>query len=438
MKQIKVCLDAGHYAKVNRSPANKTYYESEAMWKLHLLLKAELEAFGISVITTRPKQDQDLSLWNRGQKAKGCNLFLSLHSNAVANSVNENVDYPVALCYSEDDKIGTDEVSRELGGKLAKVVEATMGTAQKGRIFTKKIDYDRNGNGFLDDEWYGVLHSAKQVGVVGILMEHSFHTQTKATNWLLKDDNLKKLAKAEAATIAEYYGVKTQSENKTLIMGNTVATAGQMATYCLKRNANPKLVDCSIYELAQMFLDEGAKEGVRGDIAFAQACLETGNFAFGGDVDYEQNNFSGLGATGNGVRGNEFDTPLLGVRAQIQHLKAYASTDKLNQECVDIRFKYVKRGTALYVEWLGIPDNPNGTGWAAGNSYGVKILNILSGILSTAAIEVPPVLDWLKEAVNWAKSKKIIVGNENGDLMLDKPLTRGEFCIMLYRYYNLK
>ena len=121
---------------------------------------------------------------------------------------------------------------------------------------------------------------------------------------------------------------------------------------------------------------------MRGDIAFAQSCLETGNFTFRGSaVTLSQNNFCGMGVTQNGVKGNSFATPQLGIRAQIQHLKAYASTEPLKQDCIDTRFRYVQRGCAPYVEWLGIQENPNHKGWASGANYGAKILQILAQIL---------------------------------------------------------
>lgn len=66
-----------------------------------------------------------------------------------------------------------------------------------------------------------------------------------------------------------------------------------------------------------------------------------------------------------------------GIRAQVQHLKAYASTEKLNESCVDSRFDMVKRGSAPYVEWLGIQENPDGGGWAAGKGYGEKLIKLL-------------------------------------------------------------
>ena len=102
----KICIDAGHYGKVNRSPVVPEYYESDMTWKLHLLLKTELEKRGISVITTRLSQIQDLELTARGRKAAGCDLFLSLHSNAVET---ESVDRPVGIYLIPDDTTTADE-----------------------------------------------------------------------------------------------------------------------------------------------------------------------------------------------------------------------------------------------------------------------------------------------------------------------------------------
>ena len=168
----------------------------------------------------------------------------------------------------------------------------------------------------------------------------------------------------------------------TKIMGNAVATVEQMKVYLKAKN--PTVVQ-SVLDMVPLYLSEGSAEGVRGDIAFAQSCLETGNFTFSGSaVTLNQNNFCGMGVTSNGVKGNSFDTPQLGIRAQVQHLKAYASTEALKNACIDPRFKYVTRGCAEYVEWLGQKENPNGKGWAAGAGYGEKILNILKCILGMA------------------------------------------------------
>ena len=116
----------------------------------------------------------------------------------------------------------------------------------------------------------------------------------------------------------------------TKILGNSVATAKQMSTYLLSVNKNPKFSkQISALDFCQLFIDVCAKEGVRGDLAFAQSCKETGNFNFNGDVEYTQNNFAGLGATGGGVKGCVFNSIEEGILAQAQHLKTYATKDEL-------------------------------------------------------------------------------------------------------------
>lgn len=172
------------------------------------------------------------------------------------------------------------------------------------------------------------------------------------------------------------------------IMGKSVATVDQMQSY-IKR-VNPAVAQ-SVLDMIPFYLTEGKAEGVRGDIAFAQSCLETGNFAFkGSSVALDQNNFAGIGVTQNGMKGNSWATPQLGIRAQIQHLKAYASDDPLTGACVDPRFKYVRRNCAEYVEHLGIQENPQRCGWAAGKDYGKKIIQILNNILKESGkVEKP-------------------------------------------------
>lgn len=274
---VKVCLDAGHYGKYNRSPAVSSYYESDMTWKLHNYLKKELEAFGIDVVTTRTNQNTDRALYERGAASKGCNLFISVHSNATGNDVNESVDYPVAYVLLNGS-------STDIGLKLAKVVESVMGTAQSGRTATRQ---GTNG------EYYGVLRGANTVGTPGIILEHSFHTNTRATKWLSSDSNLQKLTKAEAECIASYYRITKKEETTfTKIMGNAVAMVEQMSAYIKAKNPD---VAQSVVDMIPLYLSEGKAEGVRGDIAFAQSCLETGNLGFSGSaVTLDQNNFCGI------------------------------------------------------------------------------------------------------------------------------------------------
>ena len=201
---IKICLDAGHFGKYNRSPAVPEYYESDMTWKLHNKLKAALEQYGIEVITTRENKDIDKGLKERGMCAKGCNLFISIHSNAVDTTVNNTVDYPLAI-------VPISGKGDEIGKKLADCVRKTMETKQASNMWSKKSDSGKN--------WYGVINGADSVGVPGIILEHSFHTNTRSAKWLLDDSNLDKLAKAEADVIAEHYGVKKDVEYKVTASG---------------------------------------------------------------------------------------------------------------------------------------------------------------------------------------------------------------------------
>ena len=185
------------------------------------------------------------------------------------------------------------------------------------------------------------------------------------------------------------------SGNLYRIMGSSSITVDQMvkfyengkgnATYdtfgesqyngCLTQGGAP-----DIRTYCQIFKEEAENEGVKVEVAFTQAMLETGYLKFGGDVKPNQYNFAGIGATGNGNPGNSFGDVRTGIRAQIQHLKCYASTDSLNLAKVDPRWNNNLRGKAKYVEYLSIPNNPYGTGWAASATYGKDLLKLITNL----------------------------------------------------------
>lgn len=214
-----------------------------------------------------------------------------------------------------------------------------------------------------------------------------------------------------AAKLTELNGGATTTETgKTEIMGKAKASAQQMALFARSKNAEPQLPACSLEQLAQFFLEEGEAEGVRGDVAFAQSLHETGFFKYGGIVLPTQNNYAGIGALNGNATGQAatFPAPRTGVRAQIQHLKAYASTEPLVNACVDPRFSLVTRGSAPYVEWLGAADNPNGKGWAVpGSGYGANVVKLLSQIMAQEAPESPslaPEPDPLANYPDWQRN----------------------------------
>ena len=162
-------------------------------------------------------------------------------------------------------------------------------------------------------------------------------------------------------------------------MGSGNTTLEKMVKYYNKNATYPtyyKDYDAPTIEaFCQMYIEECGLEGVNVEVAFCQAMKETGFLRFGGDVDISQFNFAGIGAVGGGAEGASFPSMQIGIRAQIQHLKAYASTEPLNQDCVDPRFNLVQRGKAPVVEMLGVQENPYGVGWATGKNYGYSILS---------------------------------------------------------------
>ena len=180
------------------------------------------------------------------------------------------------------------------------------------------------------------------------------------------------------------------------IMGTSQTTVAQMVRYynfnasgydTFKAKYNGKYNGVlakggasTINQFAQIFYEEATAEGVRAEVAFTQCMKETGFLKYGGDVLPNQYNFAGIGATG-AVHGASFSNVRMGIRAQIQHLKAYGSISPLTNQCVDPRFNLVKRGSAQYVEWLGIKENPNGYGWATSKSYGHDIVSMVNTLL---------------------------------------------------------
>lgn len=164
------------------------------------------------------------------------------------------------------------------------------------------------------------------------------------------------------------------------IMGNSNTSVNKMVTYFNANRSYPEFYRNSdaptIEQFCQIYMEECSAENVRAEVAFAQAMKETGFLQFGGKVKIEQYNFAGIGAVDSGVSvPASFSSVREGVRAQIQHLKAYATTEPLKNNCVDPRFGLVKRGSAAYVEWLGVQENPNHVGWATAKNYGYSIKN---------------------------------------------------------------
>ena len=171
---------------------------------------------------------------------------------------------------------------------------------------------------------------------------------------------------------------QTVSTSDTSIIGTPLATQQQCVKYLLRNNPNPNLA-VSAEQIVAYYYEEGAREGIRPDVAFCQALKETGFFRYGGDVIPEQNNYCGLGTTGGGVKGEFFATPQLGVRAHIQHLLAYSSTRRPTMPVVDPRYGIVRQ--AYGSRTLGRWQDLNGRWAVPGRYYGQEILSMFHDIL---------------------------------------------------------
>jgi len=163
------------------------------------------------------------------------------------------------------------------------------------------------------------------------------------------------------------------------IMGSSIATREQCVNYLFRHNSFP-LINTTPKQLVDYYYAEGGLEGIRPDLAFAQALHETGNFGYGGDVISLQNNYCGLGTTGNGVKGAWFSSVEIVVRAQIQHLLAYTTTRPPTLTVVDPRYELVKKTEKFgqSYTWTAL----NGKWAVPGRTYGQMILKIHQKIIT--------------------------------------------------------
>lgn len=209
----KIMIDPGHFGSRYNQGVISSYYESNMTWELAGYLKKELESYGITVGMTRATKDEDLAVYQRGKKAKGYDLLVSLHSNAITTESVKRV-----ILYKPLNGSGN-AIAEKLGKTIVQVMNLS------GEFYYQALTRaDDDGT-----DYYGVIRGAAAVGVPGLILEHSFHTNKEACTWLMNSENLKKLAVAEAATIAEYYGVKKPE---------SVIYRVQVGAYSVKANAD--------------------------------------------------------------------------------------------------------------------------------------------------------------------------------------------------------
>lgn len=168
------------------------------------------------------------------------------------------------------------------------------------------------------------------------------------------------------------------------VITKSTTTVNQMVNYYNAKASYPAYYAATdapdIRTFCQIYYDEATKEGVDPALAFTQSMKETGFLKFTGQVKIEQFNFAGMGVTDASTNGDSYQNVREGIRAHVQHLKAYAvKNPAFANPVVDKRysswFAANRSGTAPYIEWLGISENPSGFGWATEKGYGYSILN---------------------------------------------------------------
>ncbi len=179
-------------------------------------------------------------------------------------------------------------------------------------------------------------------------------------------------------------GRNAESQIYHSVITKSTTTVNQMVNYYNAKASYPAYYAATdapdIRTFCQIYYDEATKEGIDPALAFTQSMKETAFLKFTGQVKIEQFNFAGMGVTDASTNGDSYQNVREGIRAHVQHLKAYAvKNPTFSNAVVDKRYTpwFVKTcsGTAPYIEWLGISENPSGFGWATAKGYGYSILN---------------------------------------------------------------
>lgn len=266
----------------------------------------------------------------------------------------------------------------------------SSGAMKTGWIKVGNDWYHSNSSGALtagnwekvDGKWYYFDSDAKMATNLRIIDDKTYYFYPSG-DLAYSVQNQKSQTSQNVNTNAN--GEVTNTKLHTVMGGSSHSVTDLVYRFNRENKAYPTTVMAAggaadITAFCKIIVEEANAEGVNSDLVFAQIMHETGWLQFGGSVKNTQYNFCGLGATSSTDPGLSFKDVRTGVRAQVQHLKAYGSKDKLKNECVDPRFKYVERGCALYVEYLGQQENPQHKGWATNKGYGTYLMNIIYSI----------------------------------------------------------
>ncbi|KXB62598.1 glucosaminidase domain-containing protein [Olsenella sp. DNF00959] len=223
---------------------------------------------------------------------------------------------------------------------------------------------------------------------VAVLRQYNPNAKAGAHNFTTSSAENDNLVNAgwNAEGVAWYAVAEGKPAVDGAIMGVSDVSPQRMASWFKSKGGSyPTSIEAkggaaTIEDFTRILCEEAAAEGVRAEVVFCQSMIETGWLRYGGDVIPEQYNYAGIGTTGDGVRGAYFANVREGLRAQVQHLKAYASTEPLVNAQVDPRFGLVQesRGVAPTVYDLG-------GRWAVSKTYGGQIASLMNELANYKA-----------------------------------------------------
>ncbi|CDZ74887.1 N-acetylmuramoyl-L-alanine amidase [Peptoniphilus sp. ING2-D1G] len=369
-------------------------------------LKPALEKYGIIVGLTRSDIWQNPTLAARGAMARGYDLLLSCHSNAAGGSATGTEIW---------DSTNPKESIKDLTDKLCTAISSAIGTNNRG---TK---YRKNNNG---SNYYGVLRNG--LARHNFIIEHAFHDNYADCKKYV--DNLDKVAKVTAKTIAEYFGLsKSESVTKTPILSKPTANLEQMKIWAKSKSNNLEFIG-----LADLYWRLAQTIGIDPVVAYVQMSHETGflyKIKSAAGLDASFHNPCGLKITQGGgdyqaSAHKKFLSWQDGIMAHLDHLALYAgATGYPKSNTNDPRhFKYLL-GSCKYVEDLGGK-------WAPGKDYGYKLLNYISEIRSIKVEKkVEEKEHWAEKYWKDLSSKGIEIHEER----FDDFMTRGEVFALLDR-----
>lgn len=367
-------LDAGHGKSdpmdYDSGALGNGYKEADLTNELTRMIAEKLKAAGIQVHLS---QDDGVNYTDRQAKAQslGCTTLISIHFNSYDGQAHGSESY-ISTDYASPGSAYLQQVMHEALVSGTKLTDRGKKTAN-----------------------YAVLHG----GLPATLLEVAFidNASDMSAYQKRKADVAVKLANGIIEYSKSVYGAvdaggaSSTAVSDYSIMGKSQASAERMvalfnsAGHAYPHNTYSAKGAATIEDFCNIVCSEAETEGVRAEVVFAQAMLETGWLQFGGDVKAAQCNFCGLGATGNGVSGADFSSygaqaVRTGIRAQVQHLKAYGSSDGLVNTCVDPRWDDVVdtygRGSATTVMALSQK-------WAANSQYGASIVSLINNLLRT-------------------------------------------------------